>query len=132
MKRRFVFVASVLLISACAQEPAEVEPEAKAEMVEGAKDPSTAPGEAPTDAASTAYDRFGDDPALASCNASDVRVLIGQRDTPIIRTRIEQKAKIASSVRYVMPGEEAADVAIPDRLNVMIGPDGKVSDVSCG
>ena len=131
MKRRFVFVASTLLIAACAQEPAEVEPEAETEVVEGT-DPSTAPGEAPTDAASTAYDRFGDDPALASCNASDVRVLIGQRDTPIIRTRIEQKAKIASSVRYVMPGEEAADVAIPDRLNVMIGPDGKVSDVSCG
>jgi hypothetical protein len=65
------------------------------------------------------------------CNAAAARTLIGRRAAdPLVAEA--QRLTGARRVRSIRPGMMVTMDYSPDRLNIHIGPDGKVERFACG
>ena len=61
-----------------------------------------------------------------TCQATPYLGLIGQQDTAL------ERVLILRAVRVLRPGMARDDDFNPERINFVIGPDGRIADVRCG
>jgi hypothetical protein len=59
------------------------------------------------------------------CGASHFRALIGKTESQIDRDTLPLHTRI------IRPGEMVTQDFLPERLNIRLGPDGKVASVQC-
>jgi hypothetical protein len=65
------------------------------------------------------------------CGAEKVSGLIGKKRTPSLERRVEALSG-AARVRWIRPGMMVTMDYSETRLNVRVGPDGKILSVNCG
>ena len=61
-----------------------------------------------------------------TCRATPYLGLIGQQDTAL------ERVLILRAVRVLRPGMARNDDLNPERINFVIGPDGRIADIRCG
>lgn len=85
-------------------------------------------GQAEDEAASAAPDGGT---ATDPCGATLALRLMGTPDTPALRERLK-RALGHDRIRFIHPGDVVTQDLRPDRLNVMIGDDGRIGTARCG
>ncbi len=65
-------------------------------------------------------------PEAAACRAPGLQGLVGQPETVI------QTMRLTGTVRVIRPGMMITQDFSPSRVNIAIGPDGRIARVWCG
>jgi len=68
---------------------------------------------------------------IGKCSTDGLDVLIGKKRTVDVDARAKELSR-ARLLRWILPGQMVTMDYRTDRLNLRVGPDGRITQVSCG